>query len=88
MGRSVAANILQVDGILHLSGADTNREIAGLVNPLADAQLPAAIRKHLRHEWQLIEPTVGVQCILNLLDLHPVACTKPRCDCFVRYGLH
>jgi hypothetical protein len=53
--------IRSTSGILHLSAGDTDRGIAGLVSPFANAHLPAAIWKHLRHEWQLIQPTVGVQ---------------------------
>src|SRR6266446_1830750 len=89
MGRSIAAVVLQVDGTRHLSTADTQCGITGLVSPFANPHGHAAILKHLRHEWQLVQLALGVQCCENLLlrsYLHPFARAEP--GGVIHGGLH
>src|SRR5262245_25892657 len=80
MGRPIAPDVLQVDAVLHLSAADPQRRIARLMGPFAHAQRHSAILKHLRHEWQFIDPALVVQRAENLLlrpYLHPFPGAEP-----------
>ena len=67
MRRPVATNVRKMDGIGHLSAADPECRIAGLVSPLSDHHPGTAVFEHLRHERQFVQPSVGVQRRENLL---------------------
>jgi hypothetical protein len=67
VGRSVAAEVLEVDGIAHPTSARLGNRVAQLLGPLRDHQLPTGKGKHLRHEREPVERAVVVQRRKDLL---------------------
>jgi hypothetical protein len=86
VGRSITANVLEVDGIRHFSTDRPESRVARLVGTLADSQSLAAVLQHLWHEGQLVEMAVGIERAENFFlasHLDPFSNTKAkaRFDC-------
>ena len=75
MGRSIAADVLQMDGVRHLAAADPERRIAGLVRPFAD--LHTAFRN-----------TASISGMNGSSSSRPLASNVPRISSLLRTCTH